>query len=214
MALLLGTTLGATTTGEAQRSKRDVERAKQLFQDGMAFYEQGQLKAAVDSWLEAHRAMPSNELSFNIARAYERMSVVPNAVKWFRQYLAQAKPAPRERKDIEQRIEVLQSVQRRQENQIFAAPPSTSDLTTESRRFFLRGVGFFKKKQYEAALQSFMAAHRFSAVPEVLFNIAVTSERLDRAEEAADFYREYARTQRDPAERARIEAKIRELRRR
>lgn len=62
-------------------------------------------------------------------------------------------------------------------------------------------------------MQAFIAAHRFAPLPEVLYNLAVTAERLGSPRDAIDYYREYLRGLPENApDRGAVERKIAALR--
>ena len=70
----------------------------------------------------------------------------------------------------------------------------------------------FRRRQYAAAMEAFTAAQRFAPLPEVLYNMAVTAERLHQKRDAIDYYREYLRVRRNAPDRYIVERRIRELR--
>lgn len=199
-------------TGYAQSRTEKVERAKTLFRDAQVDYEAGRIHDAVKKMQEAHKLAPSRELAFNLGRMYERLGDARNGVRFFRLYLEGRDIAAPERADIERRIQVLRGLEQRQRDQIFRAPPSTDELTAESRSFFERGVAMFRRRQYAAAMQAFVAAQSFAPFPELLYNMAVTAERLSEPRDAIDYYREYLRLRRDAPDRIMVEEKIRTLR--
>ena len=115
---------------------------------------------------------------------------------------------------MQERIQALREAKARARSQVFTAPPSNDELTREARTFFLRGVAMYRRGQYQAAMQAFMAAHRFAPLPEVLYNLAVTAERLGSRRDALDYYREYLRRRPDAPDRGAVERKIAALRNR
>lgn len=215
LALLL---VGIAAPSSAQRrtpTSADIERARALFAEGSEHYRAGRLDEALARFLPAWRLVPTPELAYNVARTAERMGDASRAIEFYRHYLQRAEPTADERRDIERRIAELEAVARRQREQIAAIPPSDDELTQEARIFFERGVSMFRRRRYEAALAAFTAAYRFARLPEVIYNLAVTSERLGRTQDAIDYFREYARSlPRDGAERRIIERRIAELRER
>jgi tetratricopeptide (TPR) repeat protein len=84
-------------------------------------------------------------------------------------------------------------------------------MTDEAQRFFERGVAMFRRRRYDAALAAFTAAYRFAPLPEVIYNLAVASERTEHYGDAIDYYREYLRARPDDPDRASIERTIRDL---
>jgi tetratricopeptide (TPR) repeat protein len=90
--------------------KRDAEaktRAEKQFQRGITAYKEGRFKDAIDAFLDAHRQYPSPTLSFNAARAYEKMGDSAGALRFFREYLRQS-PSASDRVTVEQEISDLE----------------------------------------------------------------------------------------------------------
>ncbi len=196
-------------------SPQQLDEARRLFIEGTQHYQAGRLDEALQRFLAAWRIVPSPELAYNVARTYERMGDSQRGIEFYRNYLRQAAPDAAERQDVERRIGELEAIARRQREQIMTVPPSDDELTQEARTFFLRGVTMFRRRRYDAAMAAFTAAYNFARLPEVIYNLAVTAERLDRTQEAIDYFREYARSlPRDSVERPMIDRKVRELRER
>ena len=78
-------------------------QARRHYAAGVESYEAGQFKDAIDHFLEANRLAPSPALSFNIARAYEKLGDIAGALAFYRDYLRRAS-------DAEDRDEVGQIV--------------------------------------------------------------------------------------------------------
>lgn len=206
----------AAVSAEAQRREprpEEIERARQLFVEGTQHYQAGRLNEALERFLAAWRIVPGPELAYNVARTYERMADAQHAVEFYRHYLRHAAPDAAERQDVERRIGELEGIARRQREQIIALPPSEDELTQEARTFFERGVTMFRRRRYDAAMAAFTAAYNFARLPEVIYNLAVTAERLGRTQDAIDYFREYARTlPRDGVERPLIDRRVEQLR--
>ena len=211
-SLILALSLLLAAPAAAQVDGGVVGRAQDLFTQGVAAYDAGRLDEAARLLGEADRLTPSPELAFNIGRVYERMGEAPQAIRYFQRYLHDAHPTDAERADITARIAALQALQTRQHDQIMVAPPSTDDMTAEARTFFLRGVAMFRRHRYDAALAAFTAAYRFAQLPEVIYNLAVASERTSHTQDAIDYYREYLHARPTDPGRATIEHHIEELR--
>jgi tetratricopeptide (TPR) repeat protein len=60
--------------------------AKARYEQGAQAYSSGKFKDAVDLFLAADRLSPSAPLSFNIARAYEKLGDDSGALRWYRDY--------------------------------------------------------------------------------------------------------------------------------
>lgn len=71
---------------EASMEQRRAD-AKAKYQQGADAYSAGRYKDAVDAFLAADRLASSAPLSFNIARAYERLADDAGALRWYRDYL-------------------------------------------------------------------------------------------------------------------------------
>lgn len=217
LTALLATTLcvaAADAHAQGPSRRERLEQARALFLEGLQAYERGELHVAVRKLLASQRAWRNPETAFNIARCFERMGEAPRAIRWFRIYLHHGRPDAQTRADIEERIRLLEQLQQRQAGQVFAEPPSGDELTQEAATFFRRGVAMFHGGHYEAAMQAFTQAHRFAPFPELLYNMALTAERLDQTRDAIDYYREYLRLRTNAPDRAQVEQRIRELRER
>lgn len=66
------------------------DRARVLFQQGVAAYRDGKFYEAVAIFLQTQRIYPDTQLCFNIARAYENLSNGSAALRYYRDYLRQA----------------------------------------------------------------------------------------------------------------------------
>ena len=92
---LLGqpTAYADTPSDEAAMEQRRAA-AKSKYQQGAEAYSAGRFKDAVDYFLAADQLSPSAPLSFNIARAYEKLSDDAGALRWYRDYLRRNPDAP------------------------------------------------------------------------------------------------------------------------
>lgn len=209
--LALASIGAAPGLAHAQDATR-VARAQELFAQGIAAYEAGRLDEAVRLLREADAIVHSPELTFNIARVYERMGEAREAVRFFERYLREARPTGDERADLERRIAVMRELDRRMRDQVMTIPPTGDEMTQEARTFFERGVAMFRRRRYDAALQAFTAAYSFARLPEVIYNLAVASERTGHTQDAIDYYREYLRARPDGPDRAYVERRVAQLR--
>lgn len=207
---------GMAPIGTAAQDDVPLERARRLFEEGQRAYAEGRLDEAARRMKEAYRITRSPELAYNVARVFERMGEARLAIRYFRIYVRHEQHHgtldEAQRTDIDRRIQALQDMAKRHREQLYEAPPSDDALTAEARRFFKLGVAMFERGEYPAAMQAFTAAHRFAELPEVLYNMALTAERLERWRDARDFYREYLRVRPAAPDRAHVQNKIRELR--
>jgi tetratricopeptide (TPR) repeat protein len=81
--------------------------AKTRYEEGAAAYAAGRFKDAVDMFLAADRLAPSAPLSFNIARAYEKLGDDSRALRWYRDYLRRA-PDAANASDVKGLVEKLE----------------------------------------------------------------------------------------------------------
>lgn len=85
----LGRQLPARADAPSDEAAMEQRRAaaKTKYQQGAEAYSAGHYKDAVDLFLAADQLAPSAPLSFNIARAYEKLSDDAGALRWYRDYL-------------------------------------------------------------------------------------------------------------------------------
>src|SRR4051794_34519288 len=60
------------------------QTARDRYREGEAAYAAGHFRDAIEAFKKANGIAPSPALSFDIARAYDRLSDVPNALAWYR----------------------------------------------------------------------------------------------------------------------------------
>ncbi len=88
-SLLLSSTR-VTFAADAPASSTDQERktsAQAKYQEGVEAYRNERYADAVRSFLEADAISPSAALSYNIARAYEKLADDAQTLRWYRNYL-------------------------------------------------------------------------------------------------------------------------------
>lgn len=84
-----------------------LNQARSHYQRGVEAYRQGRYREAIDSFTKADVLVPSAALSFNVARAYEKLHDRSNAVIWYRDYLQRAGYIS-DRSDIERHVTALE----------------------------------------------------------------------------------------------------------
>jgi tetratricopeptide (TPR) repeat protein len=93
-----------TTTGGSPSGRTETAEvppvARQRYTDALRAYKEGRYKDAIDLFIEADRLAPSAALSFNVARAYERIGDSTSALAWYRDYLRRAGDA-KDRSEVE-----------------------------------------------------------------------------------------------------------------
>lgn len=68
--------------------------------------------------------------------------------------------------------------------------PSDAQLSA-AREFYARGEKLYVQGRYDAAWVEFSSAYQIAPLPELLFNLARTEEKLNRTAAAAKHYREF-----------------------
>jgi tetratricopeptide (TPR) repeat protein len=89
----------------------NTEVARQRFELGKTAYERGDYRAAIRRFEEAQRLRPSPTLTYNIARAHERLGEYQTAAELYRRYLAEA-PLATNRLAVARRIAELEEAAR------------------------------------------------------------------------------------------------------
>jgi len=97
--------LAAGPSSEALFEERRSE-AKTQFESGAQAYRNQRYAEAVRLFLAADRLAPSPALSFNIARAYEKLEDTSGALRWYRDYLRRA-PDSRNASEARTRVAAL-----------------------------------------------------------------------------------------------------------
>ena len=107
--------------------------AKVRYEQGAQAYAAGRFKDAVDLFLEADRLAPSAPLSFNIARAYEKLGDDSGALRWYRDYLRRA-PDAANAKDVQATVSKLEdqlSKKGVQQLTVISTPPGATVLVDD-----------------------------------------------------------------------------------
>lgn len=87
MLVSVGPARGASDADPSAPNDEQRSEAKARYEAGVAAYTAGRYKDAVDLFLAADRLAPSSPLSFNIARAYEKLGDDSGALRFYRDYL-------------------------------------------------------------------------------------------------------------------------------
>ena len=82
---------------------------KARYERGVEAYSAGRFKDAIDLFLQADSLAPSAALSFNIARAYEKISDDASTLQWYRDFRRRA-PDAKNGPDVDQRIHELEGI--------------------------------------------------------------------------------------------------------
>jgi tetratricopeptide (TPR) repeat protein len=114
----------ATETPEGPGADSRAQ-ARKHYESGVEDYEAGRFKDAIDHFLEANRLMPSPALSFNIARAYEKLGDTAGALAFYRDYLRRD-PEAEDREEVSKIVGDLEQALRQkglQQVTVLSTPP-------------------------------------------------------------------------------------------
>lgn len=187
--------------------------AARATREAMSAVEARDYATAARHFEAAYNAVHSIELAFNTARMYERLADVPQATRWYETVLA-GTPSDTLRAEVNRRLALLRAYAQRRRDDIAQPPPDAEALAREASRWFRRGVTFYQRRRYAAALRAFEAANQYvqgDRVPELMFNLGMTHARLGHNAEAVSAFRAYLAARPDAPERADLEARIRAL---
>ena len=101
-----------TFTATSFAAEPSTPTARQHYLSGAQLYAQGKYSDAVDQFLAADRMAPSAALSYDIARAYEKLGETSLALRWYRDYLHRAgepADAPKLRRVVDSLERVLRN---------------------------------------------------------------------------------------------------------
>jgi tetratricopeptide (TPR) repeat protein len=70
---------------------------------------------------------------------------------------------------------------------------------------FRRGLNLYEKKQYEPAIEAFLAAYEIRQLPRVLLNIAQVYRKIGRSEDALTYYERYLKAEPNPPPKIRAD---------
>lgn len=190
-----------------------VGRARGFFEQGMAAYQANDFGRAAQFLTRADEVLSSPELAFNIAYCYQRMSEPTRAIRYYERFLRTGTPSDAVRADVQARVTAMQALVARQRELTMTLPPTTDAVARDASALFESGRVMFQRRRYPAAFQAFSAAAAaFEAlgheVPELVYNLAVTSERMDQLDDAADYYDEYLRQRPNDPDAARLRALV------
>lgn len=111
-----------------------LAEARARYQEGAQAYAEARYKDAIDLFLDADRIRPSAALSFNIARAFEKLRDASGALRWYRDYLRRA-GSPADQEQLQLRIGALQELLRQKGIQqvTILSEPSGATVVVDGR---------------------------------------------------------------------------------
>jgi tetratricopeptide (TPR) repeat protein len=142
---------------EARRSA-----AKEKFDRGVAAYKAQRYEDAVKLFMEADAMAPSSALSFNVARAFEKLEDISGALRWYRDFLRRSPQASNAAEVRAKVAELSAALSQRgvQQVTVLSEPPGatvlvddqnvgvtpvTRDIAPGQHRLLLRLVGYADK---------------------------------------------------------------------
>jgi tetratricopeptide (TPR) repeat protein len=161
--------------------------AKVRYTAGVAAYREGRYREAVEHFLEADRLAPSAAFSFNIARAYSQASDLPNALRWYRDYLRRSPDASNASEVRARVLEYERELAKRglQQLTIESTPPAATVVLNDKPVGVTPWTGELRPGNYrlELSLRGFADATRNVVLPpEHALDVSVD---LTRSSEAA-----------------------------
>ena len=142
---------------EARRSA-----AKERFDRGVVAYKEQRYEEAVKLFMEADAMSPSSALSFNVARAFEKLEDISGALRWYRDFLRRSPQASNASEVRAKVAELAAALSQRgvQQVSVLSEPPGatvlvddqnvgvtpvTRDLAPGKHRLLLRLAGYADK---------------------------------------------------------------------
>jgi tetratricopeptide (TPR) repeat protein len=168
-----------------------VQRAKALFEKGVAAYSTGRYYEAIEIFTETDRLYPNPQIVFNIAKAYDQLGSKSGSLSYYRDYLRRS-PEATDRAPIEARVRELETalaVDGVQQLSVISDPPEALVLLDERPVGLTPWTGLtwpgkhrleLRRADYQSdAFVTEVVAHRSSEVKVVLHaNTAQATKEL------------------------------------
>jgi len=123
----------AWAQGEKDADAQNREAGKARYERGVEAYSAGRFKDAIDLFLQADALAPSAALSFNIARAYEKIGDDAATLQWYRDFRRRA-PDAKNGPEVDARIRTLEGVLAKkgvQQVTVFSTPPGATVIVDD-----------------------------------------------------------------------------------
>ena len=104
----------------------DAAKARAHFDRGRTFFEVDEYRKAIAEFKAGHIERPDPAFLYNIGECYRRLGELPEALQFYRRFLATAAPDDKTRPVVEQRIADLKTVG--DEPKVATEPPPGGDL--------------------------------------------------------------------------------------
>jgi tetratricopeptide (TPR) repeat protein len=164
LALALSSAAPAHAQAPSAEGQAEARRsaAKEKFDQGVTAYKEQRYEDAVKLFMEADAMSPSSALSFNVARAFEKLEDISGALRWYRDFLRRSPEASNAAEVRAKVAELAAALSRRgvQQVSVLSEPPGatvlvddqnvgvtpvTRDLTPGKHRLVLRLSGYADK---------------------------------------------------------------------
>ena len=143
--------------------------AKSRYEAGVAAYRDGRYRDAIELFIQADRLAPSAAFSFNVARAYMQARDVPNALRWYRDYLRRSPDASNASEVRAQVLEYERELMKRgvQQVTVLSAPSAATVVLNGTPVGITPWTGELQPGNYrlELSLRGHVDAARDVAVP-------------------------------------------------
>lgn len=123
----------ALAQAESDADAQHREAGKARYERGVEAYSAGRFKDAIDLFLQADALAPSAALSFNIARAYEKIGDDAATLQWYRDFRRRA-PDAKNGPEVDGRIRALEAVLTKkgvQQVTVFSTPPGATVIVDD-----------------------------------------------------------------------------------
>jgi tetratricopeptide (TPR) repeat protein len=108
----------------------DAANARAHFDKGRTFFEVDEYRKAIAEFKAAHIEKPDPAFLYNIGESYRRLGEVPEALQFYRRFLATTPPDDKTRPVVEQRIADLKTVGEEPKVGASEPPPGSSGDNT------------------------------------------------------------------------------------
>ena len=125
LALLLGT---APALAGPEAASTPQARAEAYYEQGVQAYRAQRYRTAIEHFLAADNLAPSPALSYNVARAYEKLDEAPRALEYYRTYLRRGAD-PKNEAEVRTRVREISALLARrgvQQMTVRTDPPAAS----------------------------------------------------------------------------------------
>lgn len=134
---------------------------------------------------KAYQQTPKPSLLYEAARAHARNDNAGAALKDMRLYAKLA--------EGEDKLKAMALIAKLESGESIFSASKDEQMSVEAKRFFVMGQLLFEQKEWDGAVDAFQQAYKFSATPEIVYNIGLAHYRAGRIGEALNFFGEYQR---------------------